>query len=193
MSDLDFTQSAGITGVIGMTTTGVETTPLVVNSDGSINVVTTITTGSPGVPQLTSKLRVVDMNASSGGVARSTSIGTTWTDIFNYSGSGLLTGFLVNFESETLWNIRLIIDTEEVFSSNGIAINDMVNSALYALDDGVDRNTPGFGIQLSDDHKFRWNSPLGLPIKYTTNITIKAKASSSKQFRAGFITLTKDT
>jgi hypothetical protein len=142
-----------------------------------------------------SKLRYIDMNASNGGVARASAITTTWTDIFSYSGSGYVAGFIVNVETFTLWKFRLIIDGEEIFDSNGITSDDITTDTLYDLDDVTDVNQAAIGISKGSHDRFVFSAPLGQVIKYTSSVTIKlARVSGgSKKFQAGLIILSKET
>lgn len=148
-----------------------------------------------------SKLRQIDMNAGTGGVARATSItNATWVDIFNYSGSGKLAAFLVALETGDSWRIRLLIDGEEILQdSGGILLDDITGDALYDMDNsGKNMNEifEGVGIFFGSHDIFRWNGPLGIPIAYSSSVVVKLKretGAASKRFRAGFAVLTKES
>ncbi len=71
----------------------------------------TIIPSSGTIPSVGSKLRYDDMNASTGGIARGTSISTgVWTKIYEYLGSGIVTSCLINLEDKKNWAIRLQVD-----------------------------------------------------------------------------------
>jgi hypothetical protein len=144
------------------------------------------------VPALTSTLRYVDMNSSSGGVARNTNISTDWTNIFSYSGSGNLVGFFINVETlPTGWVFSLLVDGASIFEMSG---EDMTGDGLYDLDDVTDSNQAMLGISKGSHDRFIWHSPLGLPIQYSSSVVVRLKRSTgSKKFQAGLIILSKET
>ncbi len=146
-----------------------------------------------------SKLRYVDMNASSGGVARDTVVSdASWVDIFSYAGSGLFLSFLANLETGADWSIRLLIDgTEEIFGSSGLNLNDVAGDGLYDLDPSGKNTTElaeTIGFFLGSHDRFVYGSRL--PIGYTTSVAVKVKRNSgaaTKKFKAGLAILTKET
>lgn len=139
-------------------------------------------------------LRYIDMNASNGGVARGTGITTTWTNIYSYSGSGYIAGWMVNTESFTDWKIRFIVDGEEIFDSNGLLFGDITNDAIYDLDDVTDVNQAFLGVSKGSHDRLVFSAPLNRPILYKTSVEIKlARVSGSKKFQAGLIILSKET
>lgn len=143
-----------------------------------------------------SKMRIVDMNASNGGVARGTGIASTtvYTTIFNYSGSGRLFSFLVSLEGNLFgadaFNIKLEIDDVIVAE---ILTTDVGTNTLYNLGAVGDEATMGMSI---DSNVFRFAMPGGVSFGYASNLKVsvkKATSASSKQFRAGMVYMTKET
>ena len=141
-----------------------------------------------------SKLRYIDMNASNGGIARGTAVTTSWTDVFSYTGSGNLAGFILNVETFSDWKFRLLIDGEEVFGSDGMLVVDMSNDAIYDVDDVTDVNQAFLGLSKGAHDRIVFTSPLNKMIRYTSSIVIKlARVSGSKKFQAGLVILSKET
>jgi len=171
---------------------GATTGTLIGNSSDSLKVTANITNTAP--TGYSKKLVYVDMNASSGGVARGTSItSATWVDVFSYSGSGVLTNFNLNIETKTLWLVRLLVDGEEIFGSAGLSTDEMISDTLYDMDEISQTNLNLF-TGLHDT--ITWGGPLGIPINYSTSVVLKVKRSAgapNKKFQAGLIVLTKDT
>lgn len=142
------------------------------------------------------KLRYVDMNATNGGVARGTAITTSWTDVFSYTGSGALSGFILNIETFTTWKIRLVIDsTEEIFGSDGIISDEIQGDLIYDLDDVTDVTQSFIGLSKGSHDRIVFTCPNIIPIKFSTKIEIKlARVSGgTKKFQAGLIILQKDS
>jgi len=155
--------------------------------------------GSGGPPAYSKKLRYRDMNAGTGGVARDTAIGSTFTDIFSRSGSGLVIGFLATLEKlggPDEWFIRLVIDSEDIFGASGISTEDMRKKMIYGYFKGASAHDDhGFmGLNIEDKDTFRWNGPLDYPITYLTSFVVKVKiASGTGKFLAGLASLTEET
>lgn len=149
--------------------------------------------GSIGVPSFCAdNLTYDDMNVSNGGVARDTNIGTTFTDVYNVSGAGLLLGFKINLEDiGDEWWIRLIVDSNEIFlDSDGISTGDIVRSNIYDYEDDDKFAFRELGIRQTD-RTFSWEAPYGA-LKYASNITIKVRyKNNSNRFRAGLVMRTK--
>ncbi len=145
-----------------------------------------------GVPASSTKMRYDDMNVSNGGIARDSSyVANTWTDVYSYSGSGLLYSFLVTNQSIDKFFYRLVVDSEEIFGSSGISGADLLGAALYNIVSIED--TFAHGIQI-ENKPLHWQGPLGYPLKYDTNVTIKVKSTDSgKKFHAGLVVLSKET
>lgn len=144
------------------------------------------------VPSWSSNLKYIDMNASNGGVARNTSISTTYTNVFNYSGSGFLAGFIINLESFNEWTIKLAIDG---VTSMEILTSDLTSDTIYDMDDVTDVNQVYLGLSKGSHDRFVFHAPLNSPIRYNYSITISVKKSggAGKKFQAGIIILSKET
>jgi hypothetical protein len=139
------------------------------------------------------------MNVSNGGVARGTSIteAAGWVNTFSYSGTGLLTGFVMNMATANAgWLIRLVIDGQELFvdGTTGIETTDM--NGVYGLTVGTQNNTAqGQNMAINASHMY-YTAPAYYPILYTSSIVVKVKrktGSGTKVFSGGIITLTKET
>jgi hypothetical protein len=149
-----------------------------------------------GINACNSKLRYVDMNASNGGVARGTTITSAWTDVFSFLGNGYLFWSIINLETSSDWEIRIIIDSEELFGSSGITTNDIISNSVYDLD--TSGKTAGdidsdIGIALGDNDRIIWHGPSGMPVYFASSVVVKIKrrtGASNKKFNAGLICLT---
>lgn len=143
------------------------------------------------------KLRVVDMNVASGGVARGTGINSTsvYTTVFNYTGSGHIFSLLVGFEGNLIgaddFNIKFEIDSQIVFE---ITTSDIGTGNLYNLNATGDEATMGMSLT---SNVFRFTAvPTISGIFYATSAKVsikKATSATSKQFRAGMVYMTKET
>lgn len=153
---------------------------------------TTAAGGSASIPSFSNTLRYEDMNVANGGVARNTNISSTLTNVFSYSGSGLVIGFEVFLEKILEgWTIQLLIDGVNVFSSAGLLVVEYVSTPFDLSEDRI--RYPLLGFHTKGEH-FRFQSPMHYPIRYTSSVVVKAKKTGTTQsFRAGFIVLTKDT
>jgi hypothetical protein len=147
------------------------------------------------IPVLPPTLISEDMNVSTGGIARDTLVTTvTWVDVYSVTGSGLFIGFIVNLEEEKKWRIRLVIDGNEVFGSNGISTDDLHDNALYGLEFAKLQNRSGIydqGFNLGE-HTVNWEGPMGYPVAYSASVVVKLikDTGASKKFRAGLATRT---
>lgn len=173
----------------------------VVTHDGQNRLqVGTAITAITGTGSYSNKLRYVDMNASNGGIARGTSVtNAAFVDVFSYSGSGYLVSFSITLETGADWDIRLVVDSNEIFlSSSGIPMNDLTSDNVHDMDGSgksINENFADMGFYIGAHDIFRWSSPR-IPIKYTTSVVVKVKrsgATAAKLFRAGLVCLTKDT
>jgi hypothetical protein len=149
--------------------------------------------GSVGpVPAVSPDYITEDMNVTNGGIARGTNVGGVWTDVYNITGSGLFYGALVTLEEQKKWAIRLIIDGNEIYGSDGILTDDLDDKEIYGYNySNVDDR--GFtyhqGLALSEKSVLM-QGPLGYPVAFASSIVIKIKKDSGggKKFRAGLIT-----
>jgi len=138
-----------------------------------------------------------DMNFANGGVTRSTVVDAlTYSTLYSYVGSGLVSGFLVTLEKlDDDWLISLEIDGNLIFGPNGISTKDMDKSSRYNFDANKEVLDPAMGFDMQKD-TFRWMGMLGKPMKFDTLIEIKAKRNTglaSKKFKAGLIAIHKES
>jgi len=139
------------------------------------------------------KLRYQDMNSSTNGIARNTSLsGGTWTQIFQYAGSGFLSGMIINIETfATGWSFRLTVDDEVLFT---LPDGDLANDTLYDVDDVTDFNQGFLGISKGSHDRFIWHPPLFSPLYYGSSVKVEIKKDGgAKKFQAGLIILSKET
>jgi len=137
-----------------------------------------------------------DMNVANGGIARDTNVGPTWTRLYQYIGSGLLIGFLINFKDQLNWDVRLVIDGNEIFGLSGINTNDLGQSTLYGYEFSTSANAGRLhflGLDLGR-HTIRWEGPMDRPMAYNSSVEIYLKKADggAKSFRAGLVNLTKN-
>lgn len=138
------------------------------------------------------KLKYDDMNVANGGVARGTAISTSYTTIYNYSGTGSIFGFSVSFEGNILGADEFILK----FTVDGLVVaeistNDIGTNSLYAA--GADGDALIWGFQTANNNVM-FKAPGNGALKYATSVQIQIKkaSGSNKQFRAGVIALTKE-
>ena len=138
------------------------------------------------------KFSYIDMNASSGGIARETGVGGTFTDVYSYMGSGVFYGFLVTLEDSAKWYIRLIADSTyyPLFGTTGLYTGDVSGANLYDINDNAHAMAESLGIS-SHDNTF--NLMTHFPLKFNTKIQIQIKhLDATKKFRAGFVSITRN-
>jgi hypothetical protein len=151
--------------------------------------------GSPTTSTMSwgKKLRYDDMNASTGGIARGSTITVAagYTNIYSYSGSGYLAGLIVNIETFSGWTFRLQIDGDTIFE---LVDTDLTTDTIYDVDDVTDSNQSNLGISKSSHDRFVWHAPMNLPIYYSSSIVVSIKRTgSSKKFQAGLVVLSRET
>lgn len=137
-----------------------------------------------------SNLRYKDMNVSTGGVARDTNIGGTWTTIFEEDNAeGLLFGFVVTLESiPNNWFIRLVVDGEEVFGPDGIDLEDLEDTDIHGFENSTD-DVPFLGFQFYNK-TFRWRTPPKFGMTYNSSVEILARRTGgSKKFKGGLVAI----
>lgn len=168
---------------------------LVGNIGDRLKTTTVITASS--VSAFSSKLRYDDMNVSTGGVARgSTVTDAAWTTVYSYTGSGVITGIGMNLQTANSdWLLRLLVDgTNEITGSGGILTSDI--DSVYGMTVGP-QNIVGIGIGLGVDTGHLYLSiPISSSLTYTSSVSIllrRATAAQSKLFYGGIIVLTKET
>lgn len=151
-----------------------------------------VTSGAGGVGGLavfSKKLRYEDMNASRGGIARSTAVGTTFTNLYSYTGSGIFGGFRVNVQTLSDWFFRIVIDsTDDILEGTaGLSMADFTDNAIYGFGD-LD---PVWGGLQRSGNIFVLQPPTF--IKFDSKVEIKAKTAGSKNFLAGIAMIQKDS
>lgn len=213
MSDLNELHASSSTKITGSDSGGEETNFLDVTSDGAAKAqlqvgsqvigntgdrlkVDTILSG--GI-DITNKIRYDDMNASTGGVARETAITNSWTTVYSYTGVGKLIGFQLMLESvPTDWYIQVILDSSvEVFmGSTGIFTTDMFTTNIYDISPGGAFTGNVLGFTLTDHDGIVWVPPVSsgiIPFASKVEIKVKRAVAGTKKFRAGFVTLIKES
>lgn len=123
-------------------------------------------------------------------VARNTSITSTFTDIFSYTGVGSLIHFSATLETgDTDWYTRIIVDSTyyPLFGTTGAFHPDLKGGALYNVFTQDAAGVIGLGLS-NDTIIFNPKSPL----KFASTLKIQVRHLTGKRFRAGFITLIKD-
>jgi len=174
----------------------IETKP---NGKNGVHVIAEIQATDGSIPSVSSKLRYTDLNASVGGVARGTSItNAAWVDIYSYTGSGLIFSTVINLEDKNNWQIRLVVDGEEIFGSDGIFSTDLDNDASYNLDEAgssLSPNEGNVGLSLEEKERIVWTCPSSFPVRYRTSFEIKIKrvaGQNAKKFNAGLLVSTRE-
>jgi len=162
---------AGIPVALGQTTK-INSMPVVLPSDYQL----------PAVIQIVNSPIYEDMNATTGGVARGTNITTTYTNLYSFSGSGLLYGFRITFQTLNIMQVRVQIDgVDYLMGATGMSLADAAAGAIYNFTAAV----PTLGIEL-DGNSFTFQP--SNPLKFNTSVVVKAAVISgaAKQFLAGF-------
>ncbi len=159
------------------------------------------------------KYRIDDMNASTSGIARQTVVVTASSaQIYRYSGTGLVHGFVVNYDLMKSNDVRLTfeIDGQNIFFESGILDTDMglftYNLTTFRRP-GVGGKKDqqclwGLGLTAPDEPgPITWNAPNGLPIFFNSSIAITmyvptsttslSMVISGATFDGGFIGVTK--
>lgn len=124
------------------------------------------------------------------GISRNSIISSSFTDIYNYSGSGLLFGYMANVEDVNNTYMRVLIDGNYVlFGSTGVLYGDLASNNIYDLQDiGSSTDFSGFALH---DNALRVSYKQ--PILFNSNVTIQLRhATGGKRYRAGIINIAKD-
>lgn len=178
----------------GVTLTNGQQAACQVTATGALRVDADFSKSSPSYSGV--KARYIDMNVASGGVARGTGIASTstYTVLFNYSGTGNLFAFLVGFEGNLIgadnFIIKLEIDSTIIFE---VDTNDIGTANLYNLNAVGDEVAMGFSLA---SNVLRFTSPKSGGLYYASSVKVSIKkgtSATSKQFRAGSVYLTKET
>lgn len=158
-----------------------------------------VTLSHGNMDAISSKIRYIDMNASSGGVARGTVITLSdgEVDVFNKQFCGMFYGFNLTLQDMTTqWYLKIYIDgyniLEGIDPSLGFATLDIENSNLYGIDNN--RNSAfTLGIML-ETNTIRFVGIDGNPIAVSDSLRISVSRveNNIKRFRAGFVTLVEE-
>lgn len=171
---------------------GGSTGAVIGNVNDRLKVDSTFSIATTSIPSWSKKLRYIDMNVTSGGIARDTAIsGGIWTQVFLYNGSGYIAGLLANVESFSDWEFRLTVDGEIIFHITAL---DITGDKRYDVDDNNDFNQTYLGISKGSHDRFVWHSPLNSPLYYASSVKFEVlKVGSAKKWQAGLIILSKET
>lgn len=128
-------------------------------------------------------------------LARGTSVNpTSWVTTYEYTGSGLVYGFLMNLEGASgaegsRWYFDLLIDNAfSVFGTNGMLFSDLTDGNIYDSLSGTD----SFCGVNTDTNLVKVDFQM-FPIYFSSNIKTRVRRiTSSKKFRAGLIKISKD-
>lgn len=164
---------------------------LQMNTEGRVKVETVFSSSISTVPGIV-KLAYDDMNASNGGVARDTAITTSYTTVYNRSGSGLLFGFCISFEGNIFGADEFIVKfTVDSLVVAEISTLDIGTNSIYNMGAGGDAALLGWQ---TDSNNVLFKPPGHAGIKYGSSIKIEIKKASgaNKKFRAGIVSLTKE-
>lgn len=150
---------------------------------------------SSSVQAWSTKLRYLNMDASNGGIAWGSAVGTTATTIFKYTGSGYIAGFLINTELFTDWIYSFLIDGIEIFPTGGLLSNNITGDSLYDLDDVSPPNQDMIGISKGSHDRLVYTTPLAIPIRFDSVVEIKLHrgVAGTKKFQSGLIIMSKET
>lgn len=204
MADIPETEAAQTIKLVGSSSNGTEQTPVESTTSGRLKVDTKPASGSDIIPSLGTNLSYDDMNSNTGGVARDTIIGNSFTKIYDSTlaptpgTSGLFLSFIVTLESlgntspNASWAIRLVVDNFEVFGSDGILTSDLITNSVYGLNLSTSANISEWGGFNPKGISLRWEGPINLPITYTSGVQMYVKKFGNQaSFRAGLAVLTK--
>lgn len=137
-----------------------------------------------GLLALNKKYRMNDMNASTNGLARGSSVtvASGYVRVFGYTGNGYFLGFLLNLETGTGWTVKLEIDGEIIYE---ITYDDMGSTGVYNTDINADDD---LGLHLVTGDIFQYHPCLNIPIYYENKIELFVKRTgSTKKFDAGLM------
>lgn len=182
---------SALSGLVGLNADGSEQT-LVGAAGDRLKVEVVLAPGGNIIPTLGTGLKYEDMNSSNGGINRGTSVGSTFTTLYNKTGDGILLGFLVTLEKpDENWFLRLILDGVDVFGATGVSLQDLRDKDIYGYNSDPGKPLPewiGFDIR---ENTLRYEGPNNLPLRYLSSVEIQLrKTGGAKKFRAGLVTRT---
>lgn len=166
-------------------------------SDGSyaLHVITELSSITPGVQPVTPpETEWEDMNGTTGGIARGTSLGPAdgKTRIYSYTGSGVLYGWLTtvsNLSSD--WRVYMEIDGNDNFGTSGLLMDDFKGVNAYNYSPSVQEFH--MGLATAGD-TLRFKGVLEFPIRFLTSfeIFVERISNPSKTWDAGLVCIKKD-
>jgi hypothetical protein len=192
----------GNTQIIGKDTLGsLKEVNTVAVDGGAVGIYTKTSIASlpvSAVQAWSNKLRILDMNGSNGGVARGTTVtNAAWVTIYSYSGTGYVAGCVINLETFTDWEVRILIDGMDILiGSSGISSDDIQDDTIYDLDDITDTHQSALGLSKGSHDRIVWTPPLNIPIYFSSTVSIQIKreaGKASKKFQAGLMFISKET
>lgn len=137
-----------------------------------------------------------DLNVANGGVARETTIEDDgeWVKLYEYEGAGFFCGTTLKLGSaDSFWYVRVLLDSHEVFGSEGIYTTDL--KTVYDFVAGNDSQSNTFSGLSITSSIFKFTTPNHIPISFTTGAKIYVKRSidnGSKDFFGGLAVLNKE-
>jgi len=126
-----------------------------------------------------------DMNVANGGIAREAIVPATWTDLYSYTGDGVFFCFMVNYENDSKFWTRVLIDGlyYPLFGTTGVGSKELKDNNIYDIKDLSPMSVCGLALH---DHAVRWEPKYG--ISFNTSFKVQARyEDGNKKFRAGFV------
>lgn len=165
---------------------------------------TTATLAGGTTQTYTRKLRYDDMNATTNGIARLTSVtaASGWNKVYGYTGSGTLIGVVISLETKDDWAIRIVVDGDELFGTgtgNGILSTDIHTDSIYDTDTSG-RSVPeldqDLGLFWGAHDRFQWVGPVLIPVHFNSTVDVyirRVTGAATKKFQAGYVVIEKAT
>jgi hypothetical protein len=132
------------------------------------------------------RLLYEEANVATGGVARDTVIGSTFTTVYSYTGAGSLVGFVFNLEKsiDEIWEIRVVADSINLLNVDTNLIT------LVGLTQDYGARCIGIG-QNGESVRFSATGS-GQPLNFTTSVQIQVrKLTGTKKFKTGIVGIIK--
>jgi hypothetical protein len=151
------------------------------------NVVDRLKVNSAIAPFSAANSFFLDLNAGVGGLARDANVAATFTNLYNYAGSGTFLGFLVTLETAKDFWVRVVVDDIyfPFFGSDGLSLNDVDNNSLYDISGLSEQGSDAFNMSYNQN-TFCWTCSCG--IDFASRIQLQARrGNNTRKFRAGFV------
>jgi len=144
-------------------------------------------TVSGGCPTTSSKFRIVHSESS-------TPVTANYSTMYSYTGSGVLFGFILDYNSDFVRTKLTIDGTEVIFELTNDAIEDMQSFAGAGCDDN-DGSADLLGGFIKKTAGNKLNINFHCPIKYDSEVKVEAQRSGSydKSLERYLVFLTKET